>query len=286
MKAMHAVRCSGSGTSPAKWKASVWGRSEASRSGSTWGMGTGPGASVRGVRRRRIASPFGPGLVSRRCRVAAACGPSRICPAWAAFSTDATAVAAGPRMSSSRVGSPTRNRSTSPEWIPTDMESATLPTAVGISRAVRSEALISTAASQDCCTWSGPRNRNSNASPPNLSNSPPRAAAVVSIPPKMRLRISTISSAPIRPRVAIRSVSAVNPEISANTRVPGTQRHLWPGASSSHDSETGGMCRRTSAIRPPAVVSFRCLRIAHRRHGVALPPLLTHLAGGCRADPG
>ena len=54
-----------------------------------------------------------------------------------------------------------------------------------------------------------------------------RKAAPVSwssIPPKTRLRVSTISSAPMRPRFDSFSVRAVNPEMSANRAAPSGPR--------------------------------------------------------------
>ena len=68
----------------------------------------------------------------------------------------ATALAAGPSTSSSRVGAPTRKRSTSPEWTPTDIDRAKRPADVGTAAARRREARISTAASQACSGWSSP----------------------------------------------------------------------------------------------------------------------------------
>ena len=61
---------------------------------------------------------------------------------------------------------------------PTDIDSEKRPADVGTAAAARSEARISTAASQACSGWSSPRKRKSRASPPNLSSSPPRVAAM------------------------------------------------------------------------------------------------------------
>ena len=74
---------------------------------------------------------------------------------------------------------------------------------------------------------------------------PPRCR---SIGPNTRLSVSTISSAPIRPRRDSRSVRAVKPETSANTSVPSTTRQSAPGASSSHTRVLGGTWRRRSVI--------------------------------------
>ena len=55
------------------------------------------------------------------------------------------------------------------------------------------------------------------------------------------------SSAPMRPRVASRSVRAVKPEMSANTIEASSTCHCWPGGTvSSQSSATRGTCRRRS----------------------------------------
>ncbi len=138
----------------------------------------------------------------------------------------------------------------SPECSPTDIFSESRPTDVGTAAACRSAVRISTAASPACSVWSGPVKRNNSASPPNLSSSPPRVPAIRSIGPNTRFSVSTISSAPIRPRRDSFSVNAVKPDTSANTSVPSTTRHSSPGASSSHRRATGGTCRRRSVMSP------------------------------------
>ena len=60
------------------------------------------------------------------------------------------------------------------------------------------------------------------------------------MPPKTRLRVSTISSAPMRPRFDSFSVRAVNPEMSANISVPSMTRQACPGTSSSQVRATRG----------------------------------------------
>ena len=62
-----------------------------------------------------------------------------------------------------------------------------------------------------------------------------------------------ICSAPMRPRPESRSVNAVNPEMSAKTRVASMLRHTRPGASSSQRSAIGGMWRRRSCIPNPSI---------------------------------
>ena len=60
------------------------------------------------------------------------------------------------------------------------------------------------------------------------------------MPPKTRLSVSTISSAPMRPRFDSFSVRAVKPEMSANISVPSMTRHDCPGTSSSQVRATRG----------------------------------------------
>ena len=197
-------------------------------------------------RRRSRSAPSSRGRVEPAESRAAVAGVTTTCPASATFSASAVAEAPGPRISSSRVGEPTRKRWMSPECTPTDIDRDSRPTDVRTLAESRSAARISTAASHACSGWSGPRKRKSRASPPNFSSSPPRAALIRSIGEKTRFSVSTISSAPIRPRRERRSVRAVNPETSAKTRVPSTTRPLAPGASWSHRSATGGTWRRRS----------------------------------------
>ena len=163
----------------------------------------------------------------------------------------------------------------SPACTPTDIDSEKRPADVGTAAAARSEARISTAASQACSGWPSPRKRNSSASPPNLSSSPPRVAAMVSIGPKTRLSASTISSAPIRPCRESRSVRAVKPDTSAKTSVPSTVRCSAPGASSSQTSVRGGTWRRRSVIgrAPFGQISARgALGIARLPHAQGVEP--------------
>ena len=123
-------------------------------------------------------------------------------------------------------------------------------------------ARISTVASQACSGCPSPRKRKSSASPPNFSSSPPRVLAMRSIGPKTRFSVSTISSAPMRPRRESRSVRAVKPDTSAKTSVPSTTRDSWPGTSSSQTSVTGGTCRRRSDIwwcSPRPICAWRVL---------------------------
>ena len=248
MKAMAARRCSGSGIAGARYSPSACGNKDLMCESSGGGTGRGPVGAERGTRRRRSRRPSSRASVASPGRRAPVPAVVTTCPACAAFSASAVAVAPGPSTRSSRVGEPTRKRWMSPEWTPTDMESRRRPTEVGTSAACRRAVRISTAASQACSAWSSPWKRKSRASPPNLSSSPPRFAAMRSIGPKTRLRVSTISSAPIRPRRDNRSVSAVKPETSANTSVPSRTRHRAPGVSSSHVRATGGMCRRRSIM--------------------------------------
>ena len=250
MNAMLAIRCSGSGMPGSRYSPSSMGNRPRIRSRSTSGStNSSPGAECA-ARRRSSSSPSSRGRTASGAMRAAVAALTTISPASAAFSASAVDVAPGPRMSSSRVGEPTRNRWMSPEWSPTDIFSESRPTEVGTAAAWRSAVRISTAASHACSVWSGPVKRNSNASPPNFSSSPPRVPAIRSIGPNTRLRVSTISSAPIRPRRDSFSVSAVKPETSANTSVPSTTRHNSPGVSSSHASAIGGTCRRRSVMSP------------------------------------
>ncbi len=96
-----------------------------------------PAGGADGASRRRSSAPSARGRVEPRGSRAAVAGVTTICPASAVFSASAVAVAAGPSTRSSRVGSPTRNRWMSPEWMPTDIDSLSRPTDVGTAAASR-----------------------------------------------------------------------------------------------------------------------------------------------------
>ena len=79
---------------------------------------------------------------SRRGSSAAVAALRPICPAAAADSISAVRLAPGPLMSSSRwiAGSPTRKKSKSPLWMPTEIRNVTEPDVVDSFPAVRSTA--------------------------------------------------------------------------------------------------------------------------------------------------
>jgi hypothetical protein len=89
------------------------------------------------------------------------------------------------------------------------------------------------AASMARLAWASPVNHTSTASPPHLISSPPLAYAIASNSAKIASRKPVSSSAPALPRAARTSVRRVNPEMSANARVPSSRRTRWSGASAS-----------------------------------------------------
>ncbi len=154
--------------------------------------------------------------------------------------------AVGPAMISSIWDSPTRKRSTGPLCMPWDMRSDIRPTEVGSLEASLSAARISTADAAACMAWSSVSKRSRRASPPNLSNVPPRAWAASSMVPKTCPNTWVSSSAPIRPRAANRSESAVKPEMSTNSSVPSTERQRV--SVSPHSQATRDANRRNGLV--------------------------------------
>ena len=98
--------------------------------------------------------------------------------------------------------------------------SSSRPMALGVRLASRMLRRISTAADAARVACPSPWKRNSSASPPNLRSIPPRPSATSSIAPNTSFSVSTSASAPTRPWRTSRSVSAVNPEMSAKHNVP------------------------------------------------------------------
>ena len=84
-----------------------------------------------------------------------------------------TAVAAGPVTISSRWdGPPAKIRWTSPECMPCDIRSVTLPAEVCSAPSERSRRRMPNAERLARSTWSGPSKSSSSASPPNFSRLP------------------------------------------------------------------------------------------------------------------
>ncbi len=169
----------------------------------------------------------------------------------------------GPAITSSRWVEPTRKRWMSPVATPTDIDSLSRPKAVFSSAARRSSRCMAVAVAAARGAWSGPWNRKSSASPPNLSRPPPRPAATSRMAPNTRLSVSTSSSAPRRPRLSRRSDSAVKPDTSAKHNVPSTMRDRASGASAIQDSAISGTWRRRRAYSLEVVPGARAVADLH-----------------------
>ena len=285
---MHATRCSGSGAPASSTAPKTCGNRLRAIDGSKSRSRVAPPApaparlaSVFPARQRSSSQPSARGFTAERGSSAAVAALTAISPALAALSVSTVVETAGPSTTSSRCDEPTRKNKISPEWTPTDIERRSGPTEVGISAARRRELRISTAAEQARTAWPSPRKNNSSASPPNLSNMPPRSAAMSSIAPNTRLSVSTSSSPPERPRCASRSASAVKPEMSANTSVPSIACQRRSGESTIHSRASSGTCLRRPNDISHASIAERCTRggALHRR-AAAIPRLTRTTAAG------
>ena len=221
--AMLPIRCSGSVRPGARKSVRTCGSSPdgGSRRSMTGVVG---GADSDGRRQRSSSVPSARVRVAPGASCSAVCAETAISPAIAADSVSIVAVTSAPTTTSSRWLEPTRKKGNSAEWRPTDMVSSSRPMALGVRLLSRMLRRISTAADAARVACPSPWKRNSSASPPNLRSIPPRASAMSSIAPNTSLSVSTSASAPTRPCRTSRSVSAVNPEMSAKHKVPSTNR--------------------------------------------------------------
>ncbi len=257
------------------------GRGSRIRCSASGGTDAGRPGSVRGSRRRSSSAPSSRGRVlPRGSRAAVAAADDDLAGVGGLLGERPPHVAPGPSTSSSRVGEPTRKQLdvAGVHARPTSTARSGRRTSAPRPPS-RSEARISTAASQACSGWSVAAEEEEQRVAAELEQlaaaggGDGRASA-----PKTRLRVSTISSAPIRPCRDSRSVRAVNPDTSAKTSVPSTVRCSAPGASSSQTSVSGGTWRRRSVIgRAPFVL----VRAGVHPESARLP----HAQGVEPADP-
>ena len=116
---------------------------------------------------------MGPSFAVEPSSSSAVAGLTTISPASAAVSIRATRLAPGPVTMSSRKSLPTSMKSRSPEWMPIDIRSRTVPTEV-LTRPMRSMTrCISLAARAARAGWSSPWKSRSTASPPHFTNPAP-----------------------------------------------------------------------------------------------------------------
>ena len=142
--------------------------------------------------------------------------------------------------------------------------------------------------------WSSPVKASRRASPPNFSSAPPLPYATSSMRENTWLRTSVSSSAPMRPRRASRSESAVNPEMSTKQQVASSWRQRAPGTSRSHSAArrgTYGSSPSSTAVlpignQPCNRVGQPCIRLETRLGGTI--GRLAHECGQSRdrAAPG
>ena len=272
---MLPIRCSGSVRPGARKSVRTCGSSPdgGSRRSMTGGVG---GADSDGRRQRSSSVPSARVRVAPGASCSAVCGETAISPAIAADSVSIVAVTSAPTTTSSRWLEPTRKNGNSAEWRPTDIVSSSRPMALGVRLLSRMLRRISTAADAARVACPSPWNRNSSASPPNLRSIPPRASAMSSIAPNTALSVSTSASAPTRPCRTSRSVSAVNPEMSAKHNVPSTNRVRGPSPSLAIAAARADTCRSmpnpsswphstaTASILAPAtrIARVRCRRLS------------------------
>ena len=267
------ARCSASPAPPSRW----------ARTGGDSGLGRLDARVRRRARDRRPGSrPRGaaPGAADRASRgspsvragsSAAVAALSPICPAAEAASSRAVTLTPGPLTTSSRwrAGSPTRKKSKSPLWTPTDIRSTTAPDDVGIRPTRRSVDRIRWEARAARGACPSPWKSRSTASPPHLTRSAPSATASASSAAKVASRMSLISSAPTLPRRLSRSVSWVNPEMSTNASEPATR--MWRGSGPVGDHVRSSLGAYGSSRESSSRCS--CTRVFPRRTGRV--PMLT-----------
>jgi len=223
MNAAVIVRCSGSLRSSRTCARAAIGMQDATMSPLTGPTSGARSRSTSGGAARRKEFSFG-GPTRAGSSNAARLGLIPISPASAIASIETVSVATGPATSNSRWTLPAVKKSIVPVLTPIDMRRVTVPPETR-RRPTRSMVRCSShIARQARSGWPGPSKRSNSASPPHLRSPAPQSYASSRSARKTPSSVSRISSAPIFPLRASRSVSAVNPEMSTKASEPSTGR--------------------------------------------------------------